>query len=121
MTDIQYGSTIIGGREVSRPYGVGFSPKASGFYPFTDATDLVIGRRWCCGVADSSLSLEPQTKGTVLSVCYKERVDTILRIDTGGTETKNIKNSLLACQKDKNHSPFHDEKPGRDVILHVRP
>ena len=69
MTDIQYGSTIIGGREVSRPYGVGFSPKASGFYPFTDATDLVIGRRWCCGVADSSLSLEPQTKGTVLLVC----------------------------------------------------
>ena len=69
MTDIQYGSTIIGEREVSRPYGVGFSPKASGFYPFTDATDLVIGRRWCCGVADSSLSLEPQTKGTVLLVC----------------------------------------------------
>ena len=24
------------------------------------------GRRWCCGVADSSLSLKPQTKGTVL-------------------------------------------------------
>ena len=40
MTDIQYGSTIIGGREVSRPYGVGFSPKASCFYPFGDATDL---------------------------------------------------------------------------------
>ena len=69
MNDIQYYSTIIGGREVSRPYGVGFSPKASGFYPFTDATDLVIGRRWCCGVADSSLRLEAQTKGTVLLVC----------------------------------------------------
>ena len=44
MTDIQYGSTIIGGREVSRPYGVGFSPKASGFYPFGDATALLRGR-----------------------------------------------------------------------------
>ena len=30
----------MGGREVSRPYRVGFSPKASGFYPFGDATDL---------------------------------------------------------------------------------
>ena len=27
------------GREVSRPYRF-FSPKASGFYPFDDATDL---------------------------------------------------------------------------------
>ena len=30
----------MGGREVSRPYRVCFSPKASGFYPFGDATDL---------------------------------------------------------------------------------
>ena len=30
----------MGGREISRPYWVGFSPKASGFYPFGDATDL---------------------------------------------------------------------------------
>ena len=30
----------MGGREVSRPYWVGFSPKASGFYPFGDATAL---------------------------------------------------------------------------------
>ena len=29
----------MGGREVSRPYRF-FSPKASGFYPFYDATDL---------------------------------------------------------------------------------
>ncbi|MDD7164256.1 MAG: hypothetical protein SO068_01690 [Sodaliphilus sp.] len=28
------------------PTGFGFSPKASGFYPFADATDLVRGRRW---------------------------------------------------------------------------
>ena len=30
----------MGGREVSRPYRNWFSPKASGFYPFGDATDL---------------------------------------------------------------------------------
>ncbi|MDY6021408.1 MAG: hypothetical protein SPI75_01455 [Sodaliphilus sp.] len=30
----------MGRREVSRPYRVGFSPKASGFYPFGDATAL---------------------------------------------------------------------------------
>ena len=39
MTDIQYGIKIMGGREVSRPYRF-FSPKASGFYPFGDATAL---------------------------------------------------------------------------------
>ena len=35
MTDIQYNNTIMGG-----PTGFGFSPKASGFYPFGDATAL---------------------------------------------------------------------------------
>ena len=40
MIDTQYGITIMGGREVSRPYWVGFSPKASGFNPFGDATAL---------------------------------------------------------------------------------
>ena len=40
MIDIQYSITIMGGREVSRPYRVGFSPKASGFYPFGYATAL---------------------------------------------------------------------------------
>ena len=39
MVDIQHDTTIMGGREVSRPYRF-FSPKASGFYPFDDATDL---------------------------------------------------------------------------------
>ena len=39
MIDIQYGITIMGGREVSRPYRF-FSPKASGFCPFGDATVL---------------------------------------------------------------------------------
>ncbi|MDY4536058.1 MAG: hypothetical protein SPF68_04045 [Sodaliphilus sp.] len=46
MIDIQCDIAIMGGRKVSRPYWVGFSPKASGFYPFGDATDLVRGRRW---------------------------------------------------------------------------
>ena len=40
MVDIQHDNKIMGGREVSRPYRVGFSPKASGFYPFGDATAL---------------------------------------------------------------------------------
>ena len=40
MIDIQYSIIIMGGREVSRPYWVGFSPKASGFNPFGDATAL---------------------------------------------------------------------------------
>ena len=53
MTDIQYNITIIGG-----PTGFGFSPKASGFYPFADATDLDRGRREGCGLADSSLGLK---------------------------------------------------------------
>ena len=30
----------MGGREVLHPYQVGFSPKASGFYPFGDAAAL---------------------------------------------------------------------------------
>ena len=41
MIDIQYDIIVMGGREVSRPYRVWFSPKASGFYPFGDATDLI--------------------------------------------------------------------------------
>ena len=40
MIDTQYGIAIMGGREVSRPYRVCFSPKASGFYAFDDATAL---------------------------------------------------------------------------------
>ena len=40
MVDIQCDIAIMGGREVYVPTGFGFSPKASGFYPFGDATDL---------------------------------------------------------------------------------
>ena len=40
MIDTQYGIEIMGGREVSRPYRVCFSSKASGFYPWGDATAL---------------------------------------------------------------------------------
>ena len=38
------------------PTGFGFSPKASGFYPFDDATDLA-GEGGVGGVADSSRGL----------------------------------------------------------------
>ena len=40
MIDIQYDIIIMGGREVSRPYQVCFSSKASGFYPFGIAKRL---------------------------------------------------------------------------------
>ncbi|MDD7096067.1 MAG: hypothetical protein PUI12_09640 [Bacteroidales bacterium] len=40
------------------PTGLCFSPKARGFYPFGDATDLVRGWREGCGVADSSPCLK---------------------------------------------------------------
>ena len=73
MVDIQYDTTIMGGREVSRPYRVGFSPKASGFYPFGDATALAgeggVGDVVCLIQASASnhKPKKPQTKGTVLS------------------------------------------------------
>ncbi|MDY3008975.1 MAG: hypothetical protein SOR86_08005 [Sodaliphilus sp.] len=40
------------------PTGFVFSPTASGFYPFGDATALERGRRWLCGLADSSLGFK---------------------------------------------------------------
>ena len=40
MIDIQYNITIIGGREVSRPYRDWFFAEGERFYPFGDATDL---------------------------------------------------------------------------------
>ena len=103
MIDTQHGIAIMGGREVSRPYQVCFSSKASGFYPWGNATALAgeggVGDVVCLIQASASNHKPKQTKGTVLSVCYKERVDTVLWINTGGTETKNIKNSLLATPK----------------------
>ena len=45
MIDIQYSITIIGDVKYHVPTGFGFSPKASGFCPFDDATDLVRGWR----------------------------------------------------------------------------
>ena len=40
MIDIQYNTTIIGGREVSRPYQVWFFAEGERFLSFCDATDL---------------------------------------------------------------------------------
>ena len=73
MVDIQYDTTIMGGREVSRPSRVGFSPKANGFYPFGDATALA-GEGGVSAVvwliqASASNHKPKQTKGTVLLVC----------------------------------------------------
>ena len=56
MIDIQYGITIMSGREVSRPYRV-FSPKASGFYPFGIAKRMFF-YVFCFGVPQY-LSTEP--------------------------------------------------------------
>ena len=77
MVDIQHDTTIMGGREVSRPYRVGFSPKASGFYPFGDATALageggVSAVVWLIQASASNHKPKGrffQTKGTVLLVC----------------------------------------------------
>jgi len=59
------------------PTGFGFSPKAIGFYPFGDATDLVRGRRCCCGVSDSSRGLKsdmPQQQRQVRSTGIAKRL-----------------------------------------------
>ena len=40
MVDIRYDTTIMDGREVSRPYRVWFFAEGERFYPFGDATDL---------------------------------------------------------------------------------
>ena len=75
MIDTQYGIAIMGGREVSRPYRVCFSSKASGFYPWGDATALAgeggVGDVVCLIQASASnhKPKKPQTKGTVLLVC----------------------------------------------------
>ena len=71
MTDIQYNTTLMGG-----PTGFGFSPKASGFYPFDDATDLA-GEGGVGGVADSSRGLKsaiPQHQRQVRSTGIAKRL-----------------------------------------------
>ena len=40
MVDIQYNTTLWADVKYHVPTGFGFSSKASGFYPFGDATDL---------------------------------------------------------------------------------
>ena len=56
------------------PTGFGFSPKASGFYPFDDATALAgeggVGDvAWLIQASDSNHKPKAQTKGTVLLCC----------------------------------------------------
>ena len=58
------------------PTGFGFSPKASGFYPFGDATALA-GEGGVGGVVDSSLGLKsdiPQHKRQVRSTGIAKRL-----------------------------------------------
>ena len=64
----------MGRREVSRPYRVWFFAEGERFLFFWRCHRPRWGgrRRWC-GVADSSLSLKSQTKGTVLLVCICQR------------------------------------------------
>ena len=60
----------MGGREVSRPYRIWFFAEGDRFLSFWRChRPRWRGRRWWCGVADSSLSLKPQTKRTVPLVC----------------------------------------------------
>ncbi|MDY5362606.1 MAG: hypothetical protein SPG54_04275 [Sodaliphilus sp.] len=79
MIDTQYGIAIMGGREVSRPYRVCFSPKASGFYPFDDATALAgeggVGDVVCLIQASASNHKphKSQTKGPVVLVFICQR------------------------------------------------
>ena len=59
MTDIQYGITIMGGREVSRPYQVWFFAEGERFLSFWRChRPHWGGRRWCCGMSDSSFGLK---------------------------------------------------------------
>ena len=70
IINIQCIMLIKGGREISRPYRVWFFAEDERFLSFWRChRPRWGGRRWWCGVADSSFSLKPQTKGTVLLVC----------------------------------------------------
>ena len=40
MIDIQYNTTVMGGREVSRPYRIGFFAEGERFLSFCDVTAL---------------------------------------------------------------------------------
>ena len=57
----------------------------------------------------------PHTKGTVLSVCYKERVDTVLWINTGGTETKKIKKQPFGDAKKIKTARLRRKNPNHNV------
>ena len=57
--DIQHSITIMGGREVSRPYQVWFFAEGERFLSFWRChRPRWGGRRWWCGVADSSFGLK---------------------------------------------------------------
>ena len=78
MIDIQYNTTIMGGREVSRPYRVWFFAEGERFLSFWRChRPHWGGRRWCCGVADSSFGLKsdmPQHQRQVRSTGIAKRL-----------------------------------------------
>ena len=88
MIDTQYGIAIMGGREVSRPYWVCFSSKASGFYPWGDATALageggVRGVVWLiqasawnqtCHITNDRCEALASLKGCFLCFCFSSPV-----------------------------------------------
>ena len=78
IIDIQYDTTIMGGREISRPYRVWFFAEGERFLSFWRChRPHWGGRRWCCGVADSSLGLKsdmPQHQRQVRSTGIAKRL-----------------------------------------------
>ena len=78
MIDAQYNTTIMGGREVSRPYRVWFFAEGERFLSFWQChRPRWGGRRWWCGVADSSLGLKsdmPQHQRQVRSTGIAKRL-----------------------------------------------
>ena len=78
IANIQYGITIMGGREVSRPYRVRFFAEGERFLSFCRChRPPQGGRRWCCGVADSSICLKsdmPQHQRQVRSTGIAKRL-----------------------------------------------
>ncbi|MDD7190894.1 MAG: hypothetical protein SPG08_08005 [Sodaliphilus sp.] len=85
MIDTQYGIAIMGGREVSRPYRVCFSPKASGFYPCDDATVLageggVRGVVWLIQASASNHKPKGRSFGLYMPKAYQKNRPFVLHL-----------------------------------------
>ena len=123
----------MGGREVYHvPTGFGFSPKASGFYPFDDATALA-GES---GVGDVAWLIQASAsnhkpKGRFFWFVYAKGIPKepslwfVVR-GSGLNQPHHITNADLSSEvggiakRIKTARLRRKTKPGRDVILHVR-